>query len=98
MSNCIEELSFGNIDSQAHSTKQNKSISKQMGILMTNETFLTETRTDDCKKKFLAYIDSWGEINCEFNLDSFVIGFRLGTNFSHDTFINVDTPFQDVSE
>lgn len=60
MSNFIEELYYGNIDPQARSTKQNKTVSKQMEILMANETFLTETLTDECKKKFLDYVDAWG--------------------------------------
>lgn len=78
MSNFIEELYYGNIDPQARSTKQNKTVSKQMEILMANETFLTETLTDECKKKFLDYVDAWGVVNCESNLDSFITGFRLG--------------------
>ena len=39
MLNFIEELYYGNIDPQARSTKQNKTVSKQMEILMANETF-----------------------------------------------------------
>lgn len=96
MSNFIEELYYGNIDPQARSTKQNKTVSKQMEILMTNETFLTETLTDECKKKFLDYVDAWGVVNCESNLDSFITGFRLGANFTYDTFVSAETPFTDL--
>ena len=96
MLNFIEELYYGNIDPQARSTKQNKTVSKQMEILMTNETFLTETLTDECKKKFLDYVNAWGAINCESNLDSFITGFRLGANFTYDTFVSAETPFTDL--
>ena len=96
MSNFIEELYYGNIDPQARSTKQNKTVSKQMEILMANETFLTETLTDECKKKFLAYVNAWGVVNCESNLDSFITGFRLGANFTYDTFVSTKAPFTDL--
>lgn len=96
MSNFIEELYYGNIDPQARSTKQNKTVSKQMEILMTNETFLTETLTDECKTKFLDYVNAWGVINCESNLDSFILGFRLGANFTYDTFVSTEAPFTDL--
>ena len=96
MSNFIEELYYGNIDPQARSTKQNKTVSKQMEILMTNETFLTETLTDECKKKFLDYVDAWGAVNCESNLDGFITGFRLGANFTYDTFVSTEAPFTDL--
>ena len=48
-------------------------------------TFLTETRTDECKKTFLAYVNAWGVVNCESNLDSFIMGFRPGANFANGT-------------
>ena len=96
MSNFIEELYYGNIDPQARSTKQNKTVSKQMEILMTNETFLTETLTDECKTKFLDYVNAWGAVNCESNLDSFITGFRLGANFTYDTFVSTKAQFTDL--
>ena len=63
---------------------------------MTNETFLTETLTDECKTKFLDYVNAWGVVNCESNLDSFITGFRLGANFTYDTFVSTEAPFTDL--
>lgn len=40
MSNFIEEFYYGNLDPQARSTKQNKTVQKQMEVLMLNEDFL----------------------------------------------------------
>ena len=68
-----------------------------MEILMANETFFTETLTDECKKKFLAYVNAWGVVKCESNLDSFITGFRLGANFTYDTFVSTETPFADLT-
>ena len=96
MGKFIEEFYYGNIDPQARSTKQNKTVQKQMEVLMHNEDFLTEQLSGENKKKFLDFVNAWGVVNGEYNLDSFMMGFRLGANFTYDTFIATDTPFQDL--
>lgn len=96
MGKFIEEFYYGNIDPQARSTKQNKVVQKQMEVLMLNEEFLTEAFSGENKKKFLDFVNAWGVVNGEFNLDSFMMGFRLGANFTYDTFVATDTPFQDL--
>ena len=96
MGNFIEEFYYGNIDPQARSTKQNKAVQKQMEVLMLNEKFLTEVLSSENKKKFLDFVNAWGVVNGESNLDSFMMGFRLGANFTYDTFVTTDTPFRDL--
>lgn len=96
MGKFIEEFYYGNIDPQARSTKQNKAVQKQMEVLMLNEEFLTEALSGENKKKFLVFVNAWGVVNCESNLDSFIMGFRLGANFTYDTFVATDTPFQEL--
>lgn len=96
MSKFIEEFYYGNIDPQARSTKQNKTVQKQMEVLMLNEDLLTEALTGENKKKFLDFVNAWGIVNGESNLDSFIMGFRLGTNFAYDTFVSTETPFKDL--
>ena len=49
-----------------------------MKILMTNEDFLTTALSDKNKKQFLDYVNAWSIVNGESNLDSFIMGFRLG--------------------
>ena len=78
MANFIEEFFYGNLDPQARSTKQNKAVQKQMENLMTNEDFLTTVLSDENKKRFLDYVNAWDIVNGEPNLDSFIMGFRLG--------------------
>ena len=95
MSKFIEEFYYGNIDPQARSTKQNKTVQKQMEVLMLNEDFLTEALTGENKKKFLDFVNTWSIVNGESNLDSFIMGFRLGANFTYDTFVSTETPFKD---
>ena len=95
MGKFIEEFYDGNIDPQARSTKQNKAVQKQMEVLMLNEEFLTEALSGENKKKFLDFVNAWGVVNGESNLDSFIM-FRLGANFTYNTFVATDTPFQDL--
>ena len=84
MGKFIEEFYYGNIDPQARSTKQNKAVQKQMEVLMLNEDFLTERLSGENKKKFLDFVNAWSVVNGESNLDSFMMGFRLGANFAYD--------------
>ena len=92
MGKFIEEFYYGNIDPQARSAKQNKAVQKQMEVLMLNEDFLTERLSGESKKKFLNFVNAWSVVNGESNLDSLMMGFRLGTNFTYDTFVATDTP------
>lgn len=50
---------FGNIDPQARSTKQNKTVQKQVEVLVLNEEFLTEALSGENKKKFLVFVNAW---------------------------------------
>lgn len=96
MGKFIEEFYYGNIDPQARSTKQNKAVQKQMEVLMLNEDYLAEKLPGESKKKFLDFVNAWSVVNGESNLDSFMMGFRLGANFTYDTFVVTNTPFQDL--
>ena len=63
---------------------------------MLNEDYLTENLSGESKKKFLDFVNAWGVVNGESNLDSFIIRFRLGANFTYDTFVSTESPFQDL--
>ena len=96
MGKFIEEFYYRNLDPQARSTKENKTVQKQMEVLMLNEDFLTENLSGESKTKFLDFVNAWGVVNGESNLDSLIIGFRLGANFTYDTFVSTESPFQDL--
>ena len=96
MGRFIEEFYYGNIDPQARSTEQNKAMQKQMEVLMLNEDYLTEKLSGESKKKFLDFVNAWGVVNGESNLDSFIMGFRLGANITYDTFVSDEAPFVDL--
>jgi hypothetical protein len=65
MGKFIEELYYGNLDPQARSPKENKTVQKQMEVLMLNEDFLTENLSSESKKKFLDFCNAWGVVNGE---------------------------------
>ncbi len=92
----IEEFYYGNLDPQARSTKENKIFQKQMEMLMLNEDYLTQNLSGKSKKKFLEFCNAWSVVNGESNLDSFFMGFRLGAQFTYDTFVNDEAPFKDL--
>ena len=96
MGKFIEEFYYGNIDPQAHSTKQNKMVQKEMAVLTQTEELLTNALSDEQKKWFLDFANAWSVVNGESNLDSFMMGFRLGANFTYDTFVSTESPFQDI--
>ena len=96
MSRFIEEFYYGNIDPQARSTKENKTVQKQMEVLMNNEDLLTNALHNEQKKWFLDYVNAWNAVNGESNLDSFIMGFRLGANFAYEAFVETKAPFEDL--
>ena len=96
MSKFIEEFYYGNIDPQARSKKKNKTVQKEMAVLTKTEDLLTNSLKDDQKSWFIDFSNAWSIINAESNLDSFLMGFRLGANFTYDTFVATDTPFEDL--
>ena len=65
-------------------------------VALLNEDLLTENLSGESKKKFLAFVNAWGVVNGESNLNSFIMGFRLGANFTYDTFVNDEAPFKDL--
>lgn len=94
MSKFIEEFYYGNIDPQARSAKKNKIVQKEMAVLTKTEDLLTNSLKDDQKNWFFDFSNAWSIINAESNLDSFIMGFRLGAKFTYDTFVATDTPFE----
>ena len=93
----IEQFYYGNIEPQERSTRMNDTVQKKLKIMVNNEELLTKSLTDERKQWFLDYVDAWHEVNSESNLDSFIMGFRLGAGFAYDTFVSTDAPFTDYS-
>ena len=95
MKNFIKELYYGNIDPQARGFKNGSYLKKQMTILSESEAMLTDRLTGDEKKAFLSFVNASDVILGESELDSFIVGFRLGAKLVFDTFVNNYTPYDD---
>ena len=66
-----------------------------MQPLNETEEYLTAKLKGEEKSKFLDHVNAWSVVNGESNLDSFIVGFRLGAKFTYDTFISNNAPFSD---
>lgn len=95
MNNFIKELYYGNIDPQSRGFRNGSYLKKQMTILSESEALLTNRLTGDEKKLFLTFVNASDIILGESELDSFIVGFKLGAKLIFDTFVNNDTPYED---
>ena len=59
----IEQLYYGNIDPQARSTGQNKTIKKQMASLIQSEECLKSVLSGELKDKFVAFDQAWSAVD-----------------------------------
>ena len=65
MARFIEEFYYGNIDPQARSTRQNKTVQKEMAVLAKTEEQLTGALQDEQKKWFLDFSNAWSIVNVD---------------------------------
>ena len=98
MLNIIEELFYNNIDPQARMVRNGSNLQKQLGLMSDYEEQLTRTLKDEERKLFLAFVNSVSEVQAESQLDSFMVGFRLGARFVFDTFVDDSAPYSDLIE
>ena len=92
MKNIITELYYGNIDPQVRGFKKDSYLQKQMSILSKSEAELTDKLDGEVKKAFLSFANDSNVILGESELDSFIVGFRLGARFIYDTFVDSTAP------
>ena len=95
MKNIISELFYGNIDPQTRSYQKGSYIQKYTTILANAEEVLTKSLSGDDKKTFLSYANASNIVLGESELDSFIVGFRLGAQFTYDTFVSNTASFTD---
>lgn len=98
MANFIEELFYHNIDPQARMVRNGSNLQKQLGLLSDYEEQLTRTLEDDERKLFLAFANAVSEVQAESQLDSFIVGFRLGARFVFDTFVDDAASYCELTE
>ena len=96
--NFLENLFFGNEDPQSRAVKPGSRADK-LRIYITDHLPEIENALPDEQRGVLEKImDAQGELDTISELDSFIVGFRLGAAFTYDTFVNTDTPYRDLTE
>ena len=94
----LETFFFGNFDPQSRAVKPGSRADK-LRIYITDHLPEIENALPDEQRGVLEKImDAQGELDTISELDSFIIGFRLGAAFTYDTFVNLDTPYRDLTE
>ena len=87
MKSFIEEFYYGNIESQELSSEFGTTLKKKLNSLVKNEDEFKEKLSEEEKKLFKKYSDSYNEFLSMSVADSFISGFRLGAKFTHDVFV-----------
>ena len=94
----LENLFFGNVDPQTRAVKPGSRADK-LRIYITDHLPEIENALQDEQRSLLNKIlDAQSELDIITELDSFIVGFRLGATFTYDTFVNTDTPYRDMTE
>ncbi len=87
MKSFIEEFYYGNIEPQELSSELGSSLKKKLNSLVKSEDEFKEKLTEEEKKRFQDYTNSYNEFLSMSIADSFISGFRLGAKFTHDVFV-----------
>ena len=96
--NFLENLFFGNVDPQLRAVRPGSRADK-LRIYITDHLPEIENALHDEQRGLLNKIlDAQSELDIITELDSFIVGFRLGAAFTYDTFVNTDTPYRDLTE
>ena len=94
----LKTFFFGNVDPQSRAVKPGSRADK-LRIYITDHLPEIENALPDEQRGVLEKImDAQGELDTISELDSFIVGFRLGAAFTYDTFVNTDTPYRDLTE
>lgn len=84
----IEEFYYGNIDAQSYNSEFGEKLKRKLNDLTELEKQIAGLLSGKEKELFLNYTDRYIEFTSLSLVDAFTSGFRLGSNFTFDTFVN----------
>lgn len=87
MASFIENFYYRKVDPQKRHAKDKEEAEHQAILLGAKEEYLIQRLGSKEKEVFMEYIDLWREVQDANNLASFITGFRMGANFTYDTFM-----------
>ncbi len=83
----IEELYYGNIDTQGFTPEFSKTLKKKLNVLTEIEGQLAgKLKETENEKLFQKYVDAYNEFASASLGDAFINGFRHGAKLTLDTF------------
>ena len=88
MSSTIEDFYYGNIEPQELNSEIKPRLKKKLSSLADKEEQLTARLTGEDKELFQSYVSAYIEFSTTSNADSFITGFRLGSKFTYETFVD----------
>lgn len=88
MSGTIEDFYYGNIEPQELNSEIKPRLKKKLSALAEKEEQLTARLTGEDKELFQNYVSAYIEFSTMSNADSFITGFRLGSKFTYETFVD----------
>ena len=94
----LENLFFGNVDPQARAVKPGSRADKLRTFITDHLPEIENALPDEQRGLLNKILEAQGELDTITELDSFIVGFRLGAAFTYDTFVNTDTPYRDLTE
>ncbi|MBR0509964.1 MAG: hypothetical protein IJJ85_07575 [Clostridia bacterium] len=96
--NFLENLFFGNVDPQSRAVKPGSRADKLRNYVTDHLPDIENALPNEQRSLLDKIFDAQGEPDTISELDSFIVGFRLGAAFTYDTFVNTDTPYRDLTE
>ncbi|MBQ7117736.1 MAG: hypothetical protein IJN88_05955 [Clostridia bacterium] len=87
MKGFIEEFYYGNIEPQECTGETTQKIRTKLGEVAEKEKILTGKLTGTEKEAFDDYVNTCINLTSLSCTDSFIRGFRLGAEFTYDTFV-----------
>ena len=94
----LENLFFRNIDPQARAVKLGSRADKLRSFITDHLPEIENSLPNEQRELNNKILDAQGELDTITELDSFILGFRLGAVFTYDTFVDTDTPYRDLTE
>ncbi len=94
MPNILEDLYYGNISPCQRAVCPDSRVQKLAQKQSDFESKLNESFTEEKRANFEQYLTVTADLldaNC---LDSFIIGFRFGARFTHETFVSNNAPLE----
>ena len=97
MPNILEDLYYGNLSPCQRTVRPGSRVQKLAQKQSDLESKLNGSFTEEQRADFEQYLSITADLldaNC---LDSFITGFRLGAQFTHETFVGTEAPFADLT-